>query len=151
MNDGFAILKVGPGATFALREALYALADIENELVAPHARSNLPDVVEQVMLDKPGNWDKYYHGDDDERRLMRVYSYSDRIRYYWADPRVDEAAHRLVDNLASIDIRENLISRYLPEQYWQPRRNKIDASPMSLIYSKVRDVIGLYASACARS
>jgi D-tagatose-1,6-bisphosphate aldolase subunit GatZ/KbaZ len=151
VDDGFAILKVGPGATFALREALYALADIENELIAPDARSNLRDVVESVMLDKPGNWDKYYHGDDEERRLMRVYSYSDRIRYYWADPRVDAAAHRLVDNLARVGIRENLVSRYLPEQYWQLRRGEIDAAPMSLIYSKVRDVIGMYASACVKS
>ncbi len=151
VNNGFAILKVELGVTFALREALFALADIENELIPEGTRSKLRAVAEHAMLDKPGNWDQYYHGDEDKLRLMRVYSYSDRIRYYWADPRVDEAAHRLVDNLARVEMRENLLSRYLPEQYRQVRRGKIDATPMSFIYSKVRNVIGLYVSACLKS
>ncbi|BFG81128.1 tagatose-bisphosphate aldolase subunit KbaZ [Paraburkholderia terrae] len=148
VQDGFGILKVGPGVTFALREALYALADIESELVVPAARSNLREVVEKVMLAKPGNWEKYYHGDDQERRLLRTYSYSDRVRYYWADPEIDAAANRLISNLTGIDISENVLSRYLPEQYWQYRRGQIDATPMSLIQSKVREVIGVYAAAC---
>src|SRR5581483_10530220 len=33
VDDGFAILKVGPGLTFALREALYGLDAIANQLV----------------------------------------------------------------------------------------------------------------------
>ncbi|AUT66580.1 D-tagatose-bisphosphate aldolase, class II, non-catalytic subunit [Paraburkholderia terrae] len=148
VQDGFGILKVGPGVTFALREALYALADIESELVVPAARSNLREVVEKVMLAKPGNWEKYYHGDDQEKRLLRTYSYSDRVRYYWADPEIDAAANRLISNLTGIDISENVLSRYLPEQYWQYRRGQIDATPMSLIQSKVREVIGVYAAAC---
>ena len=38
VEDHWAILKIGPGLTFALREALFALAAIEDELVdeAPH-------------------------------------------------------------------------------------------------------------------
>jgi D-tagatose-1,6-bisphosphate aldolase subunit GatZ/KbaZ len=148
VRDGFAILKVGPGVTFALREALYALADIEDELVALKERSNLREVVERVMLAKPGNWQKYYHGDEQQQRLLRTYSYSDRVRYYWADPEIDAAAQKLVANLSSQKIPENLVSRYLPEQYWQMRRGEIDGTPMSLIQSKVRDVIGVYAVAC---
>jgi D-tagatose-1,6-bisphosphate aldolase subunit GatZ/KbaZ len=148
VRNGFAILKVGPGVTFALREALYALADIENEVIAPEARSNLREVVEKVMLAKPANWEKYYHGDDSEQQLLRTYSYSDRVRYYWADPEIDAAANKLISNLRDTTISENLLSRYMPEQYWQLRRGQIDASPMSLIQSKVREVIGMYASAC---
>jgi D-tagatose-1,6-bisphosphate aldolase subunit GatZ/KbaZ len=34
VRDHFAILKVGPALTFALREAIFALAQMENELVA---------------------------------------------------------------------------------------------------------------------
>ncbi|MFM0288071.1 D-tagatose-bisphosphate aldolase, class II, non-catalytic subunit [Paraburkholderia megapolitana] len=146
--DGFAILKVGPGVTFALREALYALADIETELVSPETTSNLREVVERVMLSRPGNWEKYYHGDEQKKRLLRTYSYSDRVRYYWADPEIDAAVQTLMSNLAGIAIPENLLSRHLPEQYWQFRREMIDASPMSLIESKVREVIGSYAAAC---
>jgi len=146
--DGFAILKVGPGVTFALREALYALADIETELVSPETTSNLREVVERVMLSRPGNWEKYYHGDEQKKRLLRTYSYSDRVRYYCADPEIDAAVQTLMSNLAGIAIPENLLSRHLPEQYWQFRREMIDASPMSLIESKVREVIGSYAAAC---
>ena len=37
--DGWGVLKVGPGLTFALREALFALAAIEDELVPAERRS----------------------------------------------------------------------------------------------------------------
>ncbi|MGQ7933458.1 D-tagatose-bisphosphate aldolase, class II, non-catalytic subunit [Paraburkholderia sp. D1E] len=148
VRDGFGILKVGPGVTFALREALYALADIEAEVVAERERSKLHEVVEAVMLAKPGNWEKYYHGDDNEKRLLRTYSYSDRVRYYWADPEVEASAQKLINNLAAISIPENLLSRYLPVQYWELRRGVIDGSPMSIIQSKVREIVGTYASAC---
>ena len=53
VEDHWAVLKVGPGLTFALREALFALASIENELVPAGDRSNLVDVVDQVMVDRP--------------------------------------------------------------------------------------------------
>jgi len=150
VRDGFAILKVGPGVTFALREALYAMADIEAEIVGQGERSNLRKVVESVMLGKPANWEKYYHGDEREQRLLRAYSYSDRVRYYWADPQVDAAAQKLIANLGAAPIPENLLSRYLPGQYWEARRGAIDGSPMSLVQSKVREVIGMYAAACRR-
>ena len=90
VQDGFAILKVGPGATFALREALFALAAIEEQLIDAHQRSHLPAVLESAMLGRPANWERYYRyeqPDPGAQRLLRIYSYSDRIRYYWADPR----------------------------------------------------------------
>ena len=148
VRDGFAILKVGPGVTFALREALYALSDIEAELLPAAQRADLPVAVEAAMLRKPDNWDRYYHGDETQRRLLRTYSYSDRVRYYWADPQVDAAAQQLLHNLTGTTIPENLLSRYLPAQYWALRRGAIDGSPMSIVQSKVREVVGQYASAC---
>jgi D-tagatose-1,6-bisphosphate aldolase subunit GatZ/KbaZ len=148
VHDGFAILKVGPGVTFALREALYALADIEAELVPEHEQSKLREVVEKVMLEKPGNWERYYHGDEREQRLLRTYSYSDRVRYYWPDADIDAAVHKLVRNLDAMPIPENLLSRYLPAQYWARRAGSIDTRPHSLIRSKIREVIEMYAAAC---
>jgi D-tagatose-1,6-bisphosphate aldolase subunit GatZ/KbaZ len=53
VEDHWAILKVGPALTFAMREALFALAHIESELVAEPSRSNLIDVIERCMLDDP--------------------------------------------------------------------------------------------------
>ena len=87
VEDGFAILKVGPALTFALREALYGLSGIADILAPAPDREALPDVMERVMLEAPDNWRKYYPGNEVERALLRHYSFSDRIRYYWPDPR----------------------------------------------------------------
>ena len=46
VRDHWAVLKVGPGLTFALREALFALAAIEDELAGD--RSGLVDGLEAV-------------------------------------------------------------------------------------------------------
>lgn len=148
VRDGFAILKVGPGVSFALREALYALADIETALLPAAERSELRSVVETVMLQKPANWEKYYHGDERQQRLLRTYSYSDRVRYYWADPTVEAAVRKLLSNLTGVAIPENLLSQYLPVQYWQIRSGEIDGSPASIVESRVREVIRSYARAC---
>lgn len=56
MKDHFAILKVGPALTFALREAIFALAKIEQELIFPEDQSQVLAVIDQVMLDEPGYW-----------------------------------------------------------------------------------------------
>ena len=60
VEDHWAILKVGPALTFAMREALFALALIENELVSRPSRSNLVEVVERRMLSAPEYWQAYY-------------------------------------------------------------------------------------------
>ncbi len=53
VRDHFAILKVGPALTFAYREAVFALAMMENELVASSERSNIISVMDEVMLRAP--------------------------------------------------------------------------------------------------
>ena len=117
VRDGFAILKVGPALTFAMREALFALAAIEREIVAQSAWSNLPQVIEQAMLARPRDWEKHYEGTQEQLRVLRQFSYSDRIRYYWTDPNVQQAVDRLIENLSTLAIPETLISAYLPHQY----------------------------------
>jgi len=148
VRDGFRILKVGPGVTFALREALYALADIETQLLDEKNRSNLRAVVERVMLSKPGYWEKYYHGDAEQQRVLRTYSYSDRVRYYWADAEIGAVAQKLLDNLAALKIPENLLSQFLPDQYWAVRRGQLANEPLALVQDRVRQVIRTYAAAC---
>ena len=91
VTDGWGVLKVGPGLTFALREALFALAAIEDELVPAGERSRLPAVVEERMLDQPDQWQRYYTGTAQEQAMARRYSYSDRMRYYWPDPEIEAA------------------------------------------------------------
>ena len=79
VRDGFAILKVGPALTFAMREALFSLMRIEEEIVSAEKRSCLPELLEDVMLARPEYWDKHYHGDLEQQRLLRRFSYSDRV------------------------------------------------------------------------
>lgn len=148
VEDHWAVLKVGPGLTFALREALFALAAIEDELVAPADCSHLPEVVERRMLAEPDMWEHYYPGSADERRLARRYSYSDRLRYYWPDSEIVRGQTRLLDNLAAQDIPLPLLSAHLPNQYARVRRGELAAEPRELAVDRVRDVLRDYAKAC---
>lgn len=146
--DHFAILKVGPALTFALREALFSLAAIEEELLPAKACSGLRHVLESVMLDRPEYWQSHYHGDGNARRLARGYSYSDRVRYYWPDSQIDEAFERLVRNLADDPIPLPLISQYLPLQYVKVREGDLSATPRELIINHIQDILQQYYCAC---
>ena len=146
--DHFAILKVGPALTFALREALFSLAAIEEELLPAKACSGLRHVLESVMLDRPEYWQSHYHGDGNARRLARGYSYSDRVRYYWPDSQIDEAFERLVRNLADDPIPLPLISQYLPLQYVKVREGDLCATPRELIINHIQDILQQYHCAC---
>lgn len=147
VRDGFAILKVGPALTFAMREALEALEDMESQLVA-EGRSRLSEVVEATMLREPENWLPYYAGSPAEQKLLRKYSYSDRVRYYWGKLEIAAAVERLIANLATVRIPESMLSRYLPEQYARLRAGQIKGDAESLIVDHVRDVLRQYAAAC---
>jgi D-tagatose-1,6-bisphosphate aldolase subunit GatZ/KbaZ len=147
--DGWRVLKVGPGLTFAMREALFALAAIEDELVAHGQRSGLAAVVERQMLAAPEHWDHYYPGTPDERTIARRYSYSDRIRYYWADHDIDEAVQHLLKNLDTHGIPEPMLSAFLPEQYDRVRAGLISADPRSLVIDRIAGVLRGYQQACA--
>ncbi|MFD9287517.1 D-tagatose-bisphosphate aldolase, class II, non-catalytic subunit [Streptomyces sp. NPDC060030] len=148
VEDHWAVLKVGPWLTFALREALFALAAIEDEIVPTARRSHLPDVVERRMLLEPAMWEGYYTGDEDEQRIARRYSYSDRLRYYWPDPEIAEAEASLLDNLTGLDIPLPLLSAHLPAQYSRVRRGELMPQPRDLVLDYVRDVLRTYDLAC---
>lgn len=121
VQDGIAILKVGPALTYGLREALFSLSLMENELVPAHERSNFIDVLEKVMLENPGNWQKHYHGDEKQLHLARKYSFSDRARYYIGLPEVVEAMNKLFANLNAHKIPLNMLHQYMPLTYAKVR------------------------------
>lgn len=146
--DHWAILKVGPALTFAMREALFALAFIEAELVPGPSRSNLIEVVERRMLAEPEHWQGYYDGDALTQRTSRRYSYSDRLRYYWADGEVDSARQTLLANLDRVGIPLPLISQHLPVQYRRIRAGELEQAAQSLVIDRIRDAMRPYARAC---
>jgi D-tagatose-1,6-bisphosphate aldolase subunit GatZ/KbaZ len=148
VTDGFAILKVGPALTFAMREALFSLARVEEEIVSAEKRSRLPQIVEQVMLSHPEHWQKHYHGDAEEQRRLRRFSYSDRVRYYWPEPEIQSAVDKLLQNLAEAVIPESLLSSFLPQQYRSVRTGQLQSSPRELIVDQIRETLRPYAAAC---
>jgi D-tagatose-1,6-bisphosphate aldolase subunit GatZ/KbaZ len=148
VRDHWAVLKVGPALTFAMREALFALAAIEDELVAEGEQSKLVPVVERRMQEEPVHWEGYYPGGPKAQRLLRRYSYSDRIRYYWSYPDVENARKRLFSNLAVRGIPQTLLSQYLPRQYERVRQGRLDCVPDALVFDRVRDTLEDYAVAC---
>lgn len=148
VEDGFAILKVGPALTFALREALDALASMEKLLVTATKRSNLLAVVDETMLAHPDSWRPYYVGDTVQQALLRRFSYSDRVRYYWHYPEISAAVRQLIANLDAATVPESVLSLYLPAQYERARRGEIACDAASLIVDKVKDVLRIYALGC---
>jgi D-tagatose-1,6-bisphosphate aldolase subunit GatZ/KbaZ len=151
VKDHFAILKVGPWLTFALREAVFALANIEEEWLGARKEvttSRIREALDHAMTADPRYWKNYYHGSDAELRFARKYSLSDRVRYYWPKPSVEEALQQLLRNLASFPPPFSLLSQYLPNQATAVRAGSISADPSSLIRHKIQEVIRIYASAC---
>ena len=148
VNDGFAILKVGPGLTFSMREGLYALELMERELIAEPQRSNIRRVVEAEMLRQPKDWQHYYAGDSFHQGLLRVFSYSDRVRYYWGFEKISAALGRLLENLRAVEIPENLLSQYMPQQYAKVRNGTLALDARALLLDKIREAIQPYATAC---
>ncbi len=143
VRGGFAILKVGPWLTFALREALYGLDAIADALDGHPPRQRLMAAMEEVMLAAPGNWDKYYSGSEAELWLQRHFSYSDRIRYYWPDPAAAAAVAALGDRLAGRTIPEPLISQYLPSFTSGMTSTGLD----DMLVAAVQRVLRIYAAA----
>jgi D-tagatose-1,6-bisphosphate aldolase subunit GatZ/KbaZ len=148
VDDGFAILKVGPGLTFALREALYALDQIATALDPGWSEHSLMAAMEREMLAHPGYWKPYYRGDPDQQRLLRHFSYSDRIRYYWASPAPQEAVQKLLARLSGTSIPPPLISQFLPMLYSRVTSGAVGPTPRALVLEAVGDVLRVYAEAC---
>ncbi|HEX7200809.1 MAG TPA: D-tagatose-bisphosphate aldolase, class II, non-catalytic subunit [Dongiaceae bacterium] len=147
VDDGFAILKVGPGLTFALREALYGLDAIAVELAAITPEESLERTMERVMLDNPAHWRSHYPGSPEEQRLLRHFSYSDRIRYYWPDSRAAAAVERLIDRLGASAIPETLISQHLARLHSSVLAGEIPPKPRALCLAAVNMALDPYYAA----
>ena len=145
---GFAILKVGPGLTFALREAYYGLDQIAGIICEGYAAGTLPAKMEQIMLDKPVYWQDYYEGSEAEKYVQRHYSYSDRIRYYWTDDDALKAVAALFEALDGVEIAETLVSQYLPRQYAQVALGNEGINAKGLVIAAIRTALAAYSEAC---
>jgi D-tagatose-1,6-bisphosphate aldolase subunit GatZ/KbaZ len=153
VEDHFAILKVGPELTFAFREAVFALSAIEHEMLQGKVarRSNVRESLEAAMLRNPSYWRDYYHGDENQLRTSRFYSYSDRCRYYWHEREVEAQIELLIENLTAFSPALTLVSQYLPLEYEAIRAGTLQASPSEMIRHHIRAVLHKYARACGET
>jgi D-tagatose-1,6-bisphosphate aldolase subunit GatZ/KbaZ len=149
--DHHAILKVGPELTFAFREAVFSLEEIERELLGhrtPERLSGLRAALDGAMRRDPRHWEAFYVGDEDEQRLRRAWSLSDRARYYWARPEVAAALERLFANLGARSLPQGLMSQYLPGAVDLARETPARDLPGRAARLHVRRVLQRYARAC---
>jgi D-tagatose-1,6-bisphosphate aldolase subunit GatZ/KbaZ len=148
VRDHFAILKVGPGVTFALREALWALDAIERETIAPDRRGGVRETALARMRAEPANWQRYYHADGRALELQLQYSLSDRIRYYWPDAAIQTAQRQLFANLSETPPALALLSQYLPTAYAAVRDGRATLDPVDLVIAHIGATLDIYHGAC---
>lgn len=139
----FFFLKVGPEVTFRMREGAFALAAMEDQLVADGA-SNLVSTIDSCMDKNTSDWAPYYKGDADTVRVLRHYSYSDRIRYYWAMPDVKKALDTMIGNLEKTPPLESMISQYFPARKF----GELAAGPRQLLTDSIKVSLSRYYGAC---
>jgi D-tagatose-1,6-bisphosphate aldolase subunit GatZ/KbaZ len=153
VEDHFAILKVGPELTFAFREAIFALCAIEHAMLRTKAEqvSRVREALEAAMLRNPSYWRDYYHGDENELRISRFYSYSDRCRYYWFQPELQAQVELLTKNLNDHPPALTLVSQYLPQEYEAIRAGVLRPLPSHMIRHHIAEVLHKYAKACGQT
>jgi D-tagatose-1,6-bisphosphate aldolase subunit GatZ/KbaZ len=147
VEDHFGILKVGPGLTFAFREAVFALAEME-EILVKNTPSHIRETLVAAMDKNSTHWQKHYGGTPEQQEFSRIYSFSDRIRYYWALPEVQASFEKLLKNLGSSPLPLSLVSQYMPLQYRKIQNRTINNHPHFLLLDHVMDVLADYSMAC---
>ena len=151
VSDHFAILKVGPELTFAYREAIFALAKMEDDLFPQSQRSNLVQVLDDVMVNNPQHWQKYLHGTPEQISYARKFGLSDRIRYYWTYPQVQTAMGIMIKNLHEKKLIIDDLKQSAPQiaQIMEEHRNIL--TPERIIRTNIQKVLDKYKEACSQN
>jgi D-tagatose-1,6-bisphosphate aldolase subunit GatZ/KbaZ len=153
VEDHFAVLKVGPALTFAFREAVFALAMMEEEMLSGRADAAPSDVrgaLEAAMMENPVYWETYYLFSETAQRFARKYSFSDRSRYYWPVSSVQAALSALIANLTANPPPLSLLSQFLPVQYERIRNGTLANTPRVIMLDHIGECLDDYAYACGR-
>lgn len=92
---------------------------------------------------------EHYHGSPDQIRLDRLYSFSDRIRYFWPNREVQAALETLHANLGQCSVPRTLLSQYFPVPFESLRSGELGSDAGSLFSAKISEVLHKFSSACA--
>ncbi|SHJ24185.1 class II D-tagatose-bisphosphate aldolase, non-catalytic subunit [Wenxinia saemankumensis] len=149
VRDGFAILKVGPGLTFALREAFYGLDFIAGEMDPDYRAGALREAMEAAMQADPGHWRPYVQGGGTGAGIQRHFGLSDRIRYYWPAEGPRAAVERMSAALEGRDIPWPLISQCLGRLADPVAEGRVAPRARDLVIASIRAALAPYTAACA--
>ena len=152
--DHFGVLKVGPALTFAMREAFFALADMEKEMLKGRRHvhpSGLPEIMDALMVADPRHWQGHYRGRAAEIARLRRSAYSDRIRYYWAFPEARSAVGKLMANLRQFPPPLSLVRAHLPVTAEKILSGAIANDPEAIVLARIGRVTEIYSRACSSS
>ena len=140
----FGILKVGPELTFAFREAVVAMAQIEDHLELPRT-SRIVEVLQSAMAADPKHW-RGYVPDGPGNRTRLLFGLSDRVRYYWSDPGVTQALTQLFANIDAAKVEPGLVSQLAG----LPPGALANGQPLSrrIVDAKAGAVVAKYRAAC---
>ncbi|SMY09187.1 class II D-tagatose-bisphosphate aldolase, non-catalytic subunit [Flavimaricola marinus] len=142
VRSHFFFLKVGPELTFRFREAVVALAQIESQLQIAEP-SRMTQVLTERMSDEPRHWKDYYSGSEADVARLQMFSYSDRIRYYWTDPAVAAALSKLTANLGAHPLPQTLVS----QAFMGLEFGEIPTTPGALIEGHILRCVARYFEA----
>lgn len=142
----FAILKVGPALSYAMREAIWALDMIDSEIYGTEAL-NVREFIIEYLRKNPKYWAKYYENDEN-LNLALQYGLSDRIRYYWPDEAIQRAVSTLIHRLGKTQIPFGLLKQYLPNSLQVLRACAMEIAPHNLILGQIMAVLDDYLFAC---
>lgn len=145
VEDGVAILKVGPALTYALREGLFSLSLMEKELIKNDSkRANFIEFLDKVMIDNPKDWEKYYKGNELEKELQRKYSFSDRSRYYLTRKDVNECIEKLLRNIDSCSPPPCIINQFFPNSFSRMRNEKFLNTGKNFLKLNINNILSDY-------
>ena len=144
VESHFGILKVGPELTFAFREAVIAMAAIEERLAAA-SPSRIVEIILKEMADDPRHW-RGYISDGPDQQIALLFGLSDRVRYYWLNQRIAKALGQLYANIDAVSVSPGLVSQFTGI----PPSDLSAGSSLSsqIIAAKVGAVVGKYREAC---
>ncbi len=136
-------LKVGPELTFRFREAIFSMAEIEDRF-CPNTKSKIVEVLDEAMIQTPEHWMGYYAGSQQEVALQRHFSLSDRIRYYWQEPTVQDAVNKLFANLSTAEVPIGLSTQFFGGLEFL----KDSGGPGNLAAAHIHKAVSRYYQAC---
>ncbi len=145
VRNHFFFLKVGPELTFRFREAVWALAGIEDQ-IEPDRRLSIRDVMLERMNAQPEFWRDYYSGTGQALETLKIFSYSDRIRYYWTDNTVVTALTSLLNSLEVSPLPETLVS----QAFMGLEFGEMPTDPETLIERHIQRCIARYFEAAGQ-